>query len=147
MPDGDDVAGADEDMGFTALHPAALQFRRAQHDEQRVVVDLQLGPLMGAMGVFDRQIMQTEPRLDHAQHFLAGLQQSDPDELPGLFGRSRRVDTDGLIAMPADIEGTVNHHSHDLITLLALSLAGTGLRSWWIGQRLSSGGEGSGTVD
>lgn len=74
VPDGDDVAGTDEDVGFTALDPAALQFGRAQHDEQRVVVNLQLGPLMGAMGVLDRQIVQTEPRLDVAQHFLARLQ-------------------------------------------------------------------------
>jgi hypothetical protein len=76
---------------------------------------------MGAMGILDRQIMQVEPRLDGAQHLLAGLQQPDPDEAAGLIGRFRRLDTDGLIAMPLDIKGAVNHHCHDLITPLALS--------------------------
>ena len=67
MPDGDDIAGTDEDVGFAAIDLAALQFGGAQHDEQRVVVDLQLGPLMGAMGILDRQIVQAEPGLDGAQ--------------------------------------------------------------------------------
>ena len=53
---------------------------RLEHQEQRLVVTLQLGPLVGADRVFDRQRVQAENLADFLHLMLGGLVQADPGE-------------------------------------------------------------------
>ena len=88
VANGDHEVLADEDhhlAGFDDLAGQCHRFVRdvidgLQHQEQCVVVSLQLGPLVGVHGVLDRQGVQPE----HIGHFLhvglVWLVQPDPDE-------------------------------------------------------------------
>src|SRR5262245_19733874 len=60
---------------------------RSEDDEQRFLVLFELGTLMRGQGVFDREIVKTELRLDFAQNLPGRLVQSNPDELIGLGQR------------------------------------------------------------
>ena len=75
VADRDDVAGTDEDVGFAELDriPCGCELRRAEHDEQRVVVLLDLGPLVGRMRVLDGEIVQAELPLHARQDVRARL--------------------------------------------------------------------------
>ena len=55
--------------------------RRAQHHEHRILVELELRPLVRVVGVFNRQVVQSELLLHLSQHILFGLIQAEPDEL------------------------------------------------------------------
>ena len=57
--------------------------RRPQHDEQRILVQLELRPLMRVVGVLDREIVQVELLLDLPQQRLARFVQAHPDEPSG----------------------------------------------------------------
>ena len=52
--------------------------------EQGVVVDLELGPLVGVDGVLDGQLVEVELAADRVELGLVGLVQADPDE--GVLG-------------------------------------------------------------
>ena len=84
MANADDIALADEKMRFTEDDAAIDQLRGARHDEQRVAILLQFGPLMRMLGVLDRKVMQVELRLDAQEQLAAGFQQADPDDMPVL---------------------------------------------------------------
>src|SRR3546814_13861589 len=51
-----------------------------QHDEQRIAVDLNLGPLMDMVRIFHRQFVQAEFVLQGLHQWFVGLQCADPDE-------------------------------------------------------------------
>jgi hypothetical protein len=54
------------------------------HGEQAVAVLLDLGPLVAARRVFDRQFVQVEFLLHLAHLVVGGVAQRDPDEAVGL---------------------------------------------------------------
>src|SRR5258707_1316705 len=100
-------------MGLAELHPAALQLRGVQHQEQRAAIDLELRPLMSVVGVLDGQVMQPEQTLDLAQQLLARLVQADPDEAALAAAELRHV-VDREIGDPPAIlvGGAPYHHRH-----------------------------------
>ena len=55
--------------------------RGPQYHEQRVLVELDLRPLVGIVGVLDGEIVETELLLDPAQHRLVWVVEPKPDEL------------------------------------------------------------------
>ena len=84
MAHGDDIAAPDEHAGLAHREFFADPLERLHGDEQGLAIDLQLGPLVGLVGVLDRQLMELELALQLGQQFLAGLVQADPDHPPGL---------------------------------------------------------------
>ena len=104
VADRDHEVLADEDHDLAGLDDLACQRHRFvrdvldgfQHQEQRVVVALQLGPLMGVHGVLHGQRVQPEDVCDILHLSLVGLVQPDPDErllsgLPDLADLGQRV--------------------------------------------------------
>ena len=87
VPDRDDVARPDEHVRLPELDLVLLGIglRRAQHDEQRLPVLLDLRALVGAMRVLDGQIVEPELRLDLPQELFVRLVQTNPDEAVGLL--------------------------------------------------------------
>src|SRR5262249_44838962 len=81
VPDRDDVAGTDEDVGFTEADLALNALGGAQDYEERVAVLLELRPLMRGVRVLDGQVVEVELLLHLAQQLLVGLVDPDPDEL------------------------------------------------------------------
>jgi hypothetical protein len=115
MAHGDRVAGAEEHVDLTELHPlpARLVARGAQHDEVEVVVALDLGALVRARRVLDRQLVQAEARMQLVHHLRAGLVQLQPDETAaptrtggGAFDRHRAV----ILTDPSHVVRAVNKH-------------------------------------
>jgi hypothetical protein len=60
-----------------------------QYDEQRVVVPLELGALMGDDGVFDRELVQRELRCYGADEALIGSVEPDPRHAAQLSVKAR----------------------------------------------------------
>ena len=56
----DDIPLAGKDMGLTVLDIAVLKLGRVEDQEQPLAVDLELGPLVGAMGILDGKVVETE---------------------------------------------------------------------------------------
>ena len=85
-----DVARPDEQMrlaeGDLAL---AVALRRPQHDEEGVAVLLELRPLMRAVRVLDREVVEAELVLHLVEQLLARLVQPDPDEERRIRERRR----------------------------------------------------------
>ena len=65
--------------------------RRPQHDEQRVLVELELRPLMRVVGVLDGEVVQAELLLHLPQHVLLGLVEPEPDELDRSRASAARI--------------------------------------------------------
>ena len=63
LADADDVVLADEDAGLAEYDLALLERCRAQHHEQRIAVDLELGHLVRGERILDCQLVQPELRL------------------------------------------------------------------------------------
>ncbi len=83
VPDRDQIAGSDKQVGFAELQlPVGAELRGSQDDEQRPLVLLELGALMRAERVFDREIVQAE--------LLPGPGEESPR--PARRDRSRRTD-------------------------------------------------------
>ena len=66
----------------TVLHVVEVA-GRLEHQEDRLIVELQLGHLVGLEGVFDRQRMELEGGADLGELGLGRLEQADPDEPSG----------------------------------------------------------------
>lgn len=81
MPDADDIAAPDEDMGLAESDAPLGQLRRARDDEERVAILLKLGPLMRVGGVLDSERVQVELLLHAAQQRGLRLEQADPDDM------------------------------------------------------------------
>ena len=88
MADRDDEALAGEDVGLAERDVIALELGGPQHHEQRIAVELELGPLMGVQRVLDRQRVQVELGLDLPQLRLVRLVKADPDEVTRLSAPS-----------------------------------------------------------
>jgi hypothetical protein len=56
------------------------QDRGAQHDEDGVAVLLELGPLVSELGVFNRQVVETELVLNLLEELGGGIVETDPHE-------------------------------------------------------------------
>ena len=112
----DDVAAADEQMGFAERDAALDPLRGARHDEQRVAILLDLRMLVRLAGILDGEIVQAELRLHARQQFGAGLEQADPDHVtrpprplaglidrdlldPAAIGIDARIDETRLVAV------------------------------------------------
>ena len=91
MAHGDDERLADEEHDVTELDLLAVLVvsHRLEHDEQRVVVLLNLGPLMRVERVLDREIVQLELLGHLVQLGLGRFVQTDPDE-GVVLGAGRR---------------------------------------------------------
>src|SRR5688572_23716838 len=71
-------------MRFAKAHLAVNFLRRTQHDEQRIAVSLQLGPLVRAMSILHREIVQIEYLLALLHPLFTRLDLVEPDE-PALL--------------------------------------------------------------
>src|SRR6185369_8240312 len=82
VADRDHVASPHEEVGLPERDPAllAVGLGGAQGDEERVAVALELGPLVGQVGILDGEIVQAELGLDLPQQRLVRLVESDPYE-------------------------------------------------------------------
>jgi hypothetical protein len=83
VADRDDETLARENVGLAERDMIALKLGGAQDQEQRVAVELELGPLVGVQRILDRERVQAELRLDLPQLRLIGLVKADPDEVAG----------------------------------------------------------------
>ena len=87
--------------------------RGAKDDEERVAVHLDLGPLVGAVSVLDRQVVEAELRLHPAQQLLARLVEPDPDEAIGLLeDLADLLDVDALVPLAIGIGHAIDD-AHD----------------------------------
>ena len=113
MPDRDDVAAADEDLGLAELDVAVDQERGAQDDEGRLAVLLELGPLVGVARVLDRELVELELPLELAQLVLVGLVDADPDEMAGPRRPGAALfDCDVRDLAPGAVGSRSNHLAH-----------------------------------
>jgi hypothetical protein len=87
VTDRDDVVRADEQMGLAVVDPAGgrIEMRGAKDDEDRVAVPLELGPLMRAGGVLDREVVKRELLLDLPEHLVVRLVEAHPHESTRLL--------------------------------------------------------------
>jgi hypothetical protein len=74
VADADDIALADEDMGFAEGDALIDHLGRAGDDEERVAILLELRALMSVGRVLDRERMQVELLLHAAQQVGIGLE-------------------------------------------------------------------------
>ncbi|MFK4506258.1 hypothetical protein ABIF81_001436 [Bradyrhizobium daqingense] len=92
----DQIAVTDENVRLAEGDPALDQLRGARDDEQGLAILLDLGTLMGVVGVLDGEIVQVELLLHRAKQRHVGLVQADPDHMTGL-GPPTRCLADGDI--------------------------------------------------
>ena len=91
---GEDEVGADEDVHLAELDLLGVVevARRAQDDEQRVAVALELRTLVGDDRVLDGELVQLECLGQCRDLVLLGSVETDPRHAFGLFAqRSERV--------------------------------------------------------
>ncbi|BFO20136.1 hypothetical protein SHKM778_65240 [Streptomyces sp. KM77-8] len=90
MPYGHREGVTEEDHDLAGGDGVALRLvlDRLEDHEQRVVVHLQFGSLMGLEGVLDGQRMQSELLRDQAELVRRRLVQPDPDESPAARASS-----------------------------------------------------------
>lgn len=62
----------------------AIPLGSTEDNEQGISIALQLGTLVGGVGVFDRQVVQPELALDVPEKVFVRLVQADPDEPVGI---------------------------------------------------------------
>ena len=110
VPDRHDISFADEQMRLAERDAVALELRGARDDEQRVAILLDLRPLMGMVGIFDRKVMQLELSLHAAQHGEIGFMESDPDHVVGLAAPARGfIDRDVGDTPAFDVDAGCDH--------------------------------------
>ena len=128
VPDRHHEVGADEHHDLAGLddlpglgHRLVLDVvHRLEDHEQRLVVALQLGPLMGVHRVLDGQFVQAEHVADGLHLVFVGFVQADPHErVPALgFEFVHLVQRSGvgvLAGQPlaVDVDGAVDHGPRD----------------------------------
>ena len=127
----DDFAGEGDGYVFDVVHGL-------EHQEQRLVVALQLGPLMRVHGVLDGQLVQAE-HVGHGLHLvLVGFVQADPDErfLALAFEFVHLVQRGGvgvLAGQPlaVDVDAAVDHGPrHGDVNGLCVRVGGLGPYDW-----------------
>ncbi|EEF22289.1 conserved hypothetical protein [Ricinus communis] len=97
----DHEARACEDVGLAELHFAAGQLGRVQDHEEGVAILLDLGALVGGVGVFHGQLVQAEFFLDLVHQLDVGLQEAQPDEGTLLFQHVADLVEADLAQLPA----------------------------------------------
>jgi hypothetical protein len=86
---------------------------RPQHYEERLAVDIDLGPLVRAKRVLDREFVQTELPLDALQDIFARFMQPDPHEAVWVVHETAAlVDIEIGYAPAILVPGAGNHHAH-----------------------------------
>jgi len=112
----DHVVAGGEQVHLAEVDPLSLLVvaRGLQDDEVGVLVVLQLRPLVGALRVLDRQLVQVEA-LRHLVKLLgAGLMQPQPDELARLAGDALRCvlqrQLSLVLALAVFVVGAVDDH-------------------------------------
>jgi hypothetical protein len=114
VADGDDVIAADKQMRLAEFHARFPHLHGARGDENVFVVFLELGPLMGGDGIFQRQRMQAEFVAQTRDGVGVGGFELDPDEtirladmvadvvecnrLAGRVAKEQAVDDESLAA-------------------------------------------------
>ena len=89
MADRNQISFADEQMGFAECDAVAVELRGARHDEQRIAILFDLRPLVGVVGVLDREIVQFELPLYAAQQRHVRFVQPDPHHMARLAAPAR----------------------------------------------------------
>ena len=112
----DDEPVADEEHHLTGLHVRGL-FDVAQglhHDEDRVVVELDLGPLVALDGVLDRERVELELVVDEVELGVGGVLQPDPEERVGVVAAAQLLEGVAEVATgqpsPLAVDGLVHDH-------------------------------------
>ena len=116
VADRDHVGARDEQHDLAELHLLLLVVvaRGAQDDEVGLVVVLELRPLMGAVGVLERQLMEPEALSDVLELLDRRLVHSEPDEVPvaddALLGHVERQ-LALVLANPVALMRAVDYHA------------------------------------
>ncbi len=120
VPDGDEEVPSGEAHDLAGLDDLAVGVELVVLDvvdgledrEQRVVVALQLGPLVGLDGVLHGQRVQPELAGDTGEFGLGGLVQADPHEAPVAAHQAHRLVRGqrglGLDAAAVPVDGAVD---------------------------------------
>ena len=82
----DDEPFSDEQKDLPELDVAVLPAGGLQHEEERVAVDLELGPLMRLDRVLDGELVEVELASHRVELVLGRLVQAEPDERLGAEG-------------------------------------------------------------
>ena len=115
---------ADEHVDLAGLDRVLLVDvpERLEHEEQRVAVVLELGPLVGVAGVLDGQRVQVEGARDQLELVGAGVVDADPLEVARV-ARHPRVPEALVVAVAQRhplapvVEGVVHDHRPRLVPL------------------------------
>src|SRR6185369_92082 len=113
MAHGNQVAAANEETCL-AQGKAIIQPLAGFHgDEDGIAIDLQLGTLMGTIGVLNRELMKAELVLQRQEHFMGGLQEADPNDLAcSRLHTLGIIDIEVLDLTAALIERAIHHVIH-----------------------------------
>ncbi|MCY1552589.1 hypothetical protein D9M68_889960 [compost metagenome] len=82
----DDVAVADENVGFPEADAPFQHVGGAGGNEDAIAILLELGALMGLAGILDGEVVQTELHLYAGEQFGAGFEQANPHHVAGALG-------------------------------------------------------------
>ncbi|MNG98005.1 hypothetical protein D3C79_571320 [compost metagenome] len=99
-----------EEVGFTVLDFVVAPLRGFDHDKQRIAVGFELGPLVGAQRILNRQIVQAELFLHLAHKGVLRLPKPEPDEGVRLLDHVADV-INGHFTQP--FTGFVRHAVHN----------------------------------
>src|SRR5688572_9728822 len=75
----------EKEMGFSQFDPMIFHLSGAQNDEKGIAIRLQFGSLVGAVRIFNGEIVKSELTLKTRQHFSTRLLQTNPDKLIGFL--------------------------------------------------------------
>src|SRR4051794_24347305 len=101
-------------MDLTGLHDFLRVdvASRLQHHEQRVVIDLELRPLVSVEGVLGRQLVKVELAPHRVELVRSRLEEAEPHERavpPTGFGGALQAER-SLATPPSLVNGTVDDH-------------------------------------
>ena len=119
VPNGDHEVGSEEDIDLAGLDgilsidvPQGLDGQ-----EQRVLIELELGSLMGGDRVLHRQRVESEGVGDALEFLLAGFVQADPDEVAGSELPTRQGQRRLIVAkfhpLPVPVARAVDDHTRE----------------------------------
>jgi hypothetical protein len=107
VPDRDDKAFANDQISLAILDFLAGQLAGSQHDEQHIVIDIQLGTLVRLICVLDHQLVKAELGFEDAEQGLIRLVKTEPDDAAITAGQGADLlDCDITFPPPVPIECT-----------------------------------------
>ena len=105
------LPGEQHDLPADQLGPRLVEVQRLEHHEQALVVDVELGPLVGVHRVLDRERVRGEIQREVVELVVGRLVQPEPDEaarhaagLPDGLGHADRLPP------TVGVEGAVHEH-------------------------------------